>query len=317
MREMRKGRTTGRNRWNQSPTCESRSLRRGSSADFTLTNGNVVGLMMTYVDDMFLVGSEPVVSALQAKIQSVWKTSDRQWVSEEPVRFLVKKRWSKVLNRDEWLVAQESYTKEIAMKAEGLVERKVPIARHQSSMEEEEKPSAEMVRWCQKAVGEALWLMTRTRPDIMFTVSKMGGGATKSANQVKEIAAQLKGYLKRTSEEGLRYEEKKEEEVELEAFSDASFAPGGEASHGSFIIMVNRCPLLKYGQYVNSWSQTSGTHRSTNSWRVSCSYRSRAGEDIQKKAWSDSFPTQRDLEDSSPPGVCSTVHPEWRVVSWT
>lgn len=35
-------------------------------------------------------------------------------------------------------------------------------------------PSAEGVEACQKVIGELLWLMTRTRPDLMFGVSRMG-----------------------------------------------------------------------------------------------------------------------------------------------
>ena len=52
------------------------------------------------------------------------------------------------------------------------------------------------------------------------------------------------GLSEKTSAEGLRYEEEIEEEPVVQVYTDASFAPEGEESHGSYLVMVNRCPLF-------------------------------------------------------------------------
>ena len=105
-------------------------------------------------------------------------------------------------------------------------------------------PTVEKVRKCQKAAGEVLWLVTRTRPDIMFAVARMGANVTRATKKVMETAAQLWGFLKKTNGEGLRYEELAEEERVIQVFTDASFAPEGEESHGAYLVVVGRCPLF-------------------------------------------------------------------------
>ena len=54
----------------------------------------------------------------------------------------------------------------------------------------------------------------------------------------------MKGYLKRTAEEGLRYEVEFNEEINLQAYSDASFSPEGAESHGSFLILLEGSPIF-------------------------------------------------------------------------
>ena len=53
-----------------------------------ISNGRVLGLVMTYVDDIFVTGIEKVVSAVVAKLRDTWKTSEPEWVGRDPVRFL-------------------------------------------------------------------------------------------------------------------------------------------------------------------------------------------------------------------------------------
>ena len=78
----------------------------------------------------------------------------------------------------------------------------------------------------------------------MFTTARMGANVTKSTKAVLQAAAQTRGYLRGTVDEGLRFQEEKEKEVVVYSFTDASFSPEGEESHGCFIVMVNQCPLF-------------------------------------------------------------------------
>ena len=123
--------------------------------------------------------------------------------------------------------------------------RKVPISRDLATMEEDPKPpSLQKVRQCQKEVGELLWLVTRTRPDLMFSIARMGANVTKATAAVLEAAAQTRDYLRGTVSHGLKFGEEREKEVAIQVWSDASFAPEGEESHGCFTVMVNQSVLF-------------------------------------------------------------------------
>ena len=68
----------------------------------------VRGLVMTYVDDLFLVGTRPVVEAVLKEIQGKWKTSEPEEVSATPVRFLGMDIYKRCGEKglDEWIVTQ-------------------------------------------------------------------------------------------------------------------------------------------------------------------------------------------------------------------
>ena len=221
---------------------------QGEEEEPTLTNGMMRGLVMSYVDDLFITGPSYVVEAVKAKFEETWATSKPEFVGEQPVRFLgmeVKKEKKAGEEAEIWYVTQESYISDLLSKEDGIKERKIPISRDQSLMEPTATPpTAEQIKQCQKEVGEALWLVTRTRPDLMYAVSRMGSNITKSATAVLEVSKQLKGYLMKTKEEGLKYDEDPGKPIVVNAFSDASFAPIGEESHGAFVIKFNDSPIF-------------------------------------------------------------------------
>lgn len=208
-----------------------------------VSNGRVKGLLMTYVDDLFVSAEENVAKAVVRDLRKMWRTSEPEEIGKDPVRFLgmnVKKFKG---GREVWYVTQEPYVQDLLAKYEDS-ERKIPITRDQAAMEPEEgSPALEKIRQCQKEVGELLWVVTRSRPDIMFAVARMGANVTKAATKVLETASQVRGYLQKTVAEGLRFSVQ-EEEVSIQAFSDSSFAPESEESHGSFVIMANDVPLF-------------------------------------------------------------------------
>ena len=223
-------------------------MEEGEDEESKVDTGKVRGLLMSYVDDILVTGSDPVVAAVVRKIEETWKVSKPEKVGQEPVRYLgmeLRKKYEEEEKREVWYVTQSAYAADWITKDEGEIKpKKIPITRDQSTMEPDEKtPEVESIRECQKEVGEALWLMTRTRPDIMYTVARMGSSITRSTKKVLETAKQLKGYVLATKDEGLRFADK-EEEVIIHAFSDASFSPDSEESHGCFVVMVNQCPLF-------------------------------------------------------------------------
>jgi hypothetical protein len=102
--------------------------------------------------------------------------------------------------REEWYVTQRSYIKDLIEKSEEKVkERKIPVTRDQAHIEAPAStPTLEEVRGAQKCVGEVLWLLTRSRPDLMYGVSRMGSNVLKNPVKVMELGGTpLPGGLQR------------------------------------------------------------------------------------------------------------------------
>ena len=207
--------------------------------------GEIYGLLMTYVDDVFMASTSEIVEALEEKIKEIWQTSAPEKVGSTPVRFLgveLSTQKDEETGREVWFMTQQNYIKDIS---KDVKERRVPMTKDQALMVPKEGPvTIEEIREGQKSVGELLWLMTRTRPDIMFGVSKMGSNVLKAPQFVEEIALQMKDYLLKTKEEGLSFKIGPEEHPSVIVYTDASFAPQGKESHGSFIVHVGTVPVF-------------------------------------------------------------------------
>eukprot|EP00435_Cladocopium_sp_Y103_P014924 s11_g3.t1 len=206
------------------------------------------GLLMTYADDMMIAGEESVVTSVMAVLQSKWTTSTPDRVSATPIHFLgTEITKHEVQGRDIWLLSQESYVRDlIAQGGEEIKPRKIPITRDQSVLLEEleEGITPEKVKRAQKEMGELLWLVTRSRSELMFTVSKMGSATTKAPDQVHEVYKQAMGYLLSHPSDGLVFDVKSEDPWLLEAFANSSFSPQGKESHGAFLIKLCGCPVF-------------------------------------------------------------------------
>ena len=211
-------------------------------------SGKVRGVVMTYVDDLFVTGEGKVVKEVMSEIQRKWVTSPPDQVSQDAIKFLgMEISKTEKEGREVWHLSQESYTRDLLQQSEEEVKpKKVPLTKDQNSALEEEdvSKSPETVRRSQKEVGELLWLVTRTRVDLMFQTSRMGSSVLRNPTAVHEAYKQVKGYLVHTIGEGVEFDVTGEEQWLLESHSDASFSPFGEESHGSFIISLCGCPVF-------------------------------------------------------------------------
>ena len=75
---------------------------------------SIFGLLMTYVDDILIAAPEPILVAVQEKIQSTWATSVPERVSNKPVRFLgmeISKHFDENLKREVWMVTAGLYAR--------------------------------------------------------------------------------------------------------------------------------------------------------------------------------------------------------------
>jgi len=205
------------------------------------------GLFMTYVDDIFVCGESLVVQALMKAIRKTWATSEPDCVGEKAIKFLgmdISKRYDEAKKREVWFISQESYIKDMLEKEE-IRERTIPISKDQAAMEKDESEIEEkMVKAAQKEVGELLWLVTRTRPDLCFSVARLSSNILKNPKKVVEVAKQTKGYIEATMGEGLCFEGDRDQAQLIHAYSDASFAPDGQESHGCVIICIQGSPVF-------------------------------------------------------------------------
>ena len=196
-------------------------------ADLDEDPTKIQGLIMTYVDDILMAAAMKILKALIHGIQSLWKSTDPEFVGEKSIRFLGMDISKHVTDSGVvWKVTQDGYIRDLLQKEVGLRRRRLPITRDQSLEIEEEKEPAGAVREAQRqvAVGELLWTVTRTRPDLMYAVSKMGSAV-----------------LRNPEGEGLCFSSDGISNPFLEVFTDASY---GEHAHGCVIVFLFGSPML-------------------------------------------------------------------------
>lgn len=153
------------------------------------------GVVVVYVDDMLFLGEEKYVDLMIEEVRKKWETSVPEELGEEVgVRFLGAELWRK---KDGSIQAtQSSY---ITEPSQEWKKKKVPINKEISEAEPEEINAA-LVKQAQKVVGELVWLVTRCRPDLMFSTSKLAAAITKNPKAVAEAGVHVWAYLAATVE---------------------------------------------------------------------------------------------------------------------
>ena len=98
----------------------------------------------------------------------------------------------------------------------------------------------EWIKRGQRILGGFLWLSTRTRPDLAYSVSSTAQVLTRDLELLKMKLRHLLQYLSSTKTLGLlcRFP-KKRELTEFTVFGDSSFAPSGKHSQSGFTIHLS------------------------------------------------------------------------------
>ena len=211
------------------------------------------GLILVYVDDMMITGETGVAKMIIAEIQKIWQTSEPEGIDEgRPTKFLgmeIEKVGENIK------ASQTSFIKdrlnvnlgERWMDVKGST---TPCSRDIGEVEDEDNVTTELVREAQRVVGELLWLVTRTRVDLMYVTSRLSQLVLRAPREVARVSKQVWSYLKRTAAQGLLFTPDAGEgwagecEVGLQAYSDASFAPEGGHSIGAVITKWNGSPMM-------------------------------------------------------------------------
>ena len=135
------------------------------------------GLVMTYVDDLFVARPQSVVNLILKEIQLVWTTSAPTPVNEVPSKFLgMEISKEKEDGKTNWHLNQTSYIKDLVGRNPQVMKRQIPITKDQSSMVEEENVEIGSVRQAQKAVGELLWINDIEEPSTGDADISSGSG---------------------------------------------------------------------------------------------------------------------------------------------
>ncbi|CAE7274859.1 RE1 [Symbiodinium sp. CCMP2592] len=205
------------------------------------------GLVLVYVDDILMMGEKTLVEAIYQWLVKDWKCSDLEWAEDGSLRFLgIELR---VCGEGVHL-SQTGYVRDL-LRQHGVPEEPglgltVPCNREWlqdgESDEEPEPPQEAEVKLAQKATGEALWLSTRSRPELAHAVGCMASHALKRPLRALEISKRILKYLARSVEYGIWYRVNEDDPM-MVVYSDASYAPGGGRSFGSTMAQVCGMPV--------------------------------------------------------------------------
>ena len=215
------------------------------------TSGVLRGVIVTYVDDILVLACRNLVAGWLQCFRATWETTDPEWIDGlKGTRFLGMELFRS--DHGEWSISQRNYTFDLLQRNLGKDDskwprRKIPISKtydedelDEGENEVEEHRTVENVREAQRVVGELVWLVTRSRPDLMYVLSRMASLSTKRPKKVVSMAGQVWRYLASTITEGLKFP-REEQEPFIQVFSDASF---GEICYGCVVVRWGKSPVL-------------------------------------------------------------------------
>ncbi|OLP91876.1 Copia protein [Symbiodinium microadriaticum] len=212
----------------------------------------LLGLVVTYVDDLLYLAPTTVVTAIHSWIGIEWPCSQLEWASDpKGTRYL----GMEIQQRENYQfeISQEGYIKELLRNhnMEDAVGSRLPCPKEWLNEGEgdgdDENYSSEELKFAQRVVGEQLWLTMRSRPDLQFPVGFMAARVSRQPARVAQIARKLLAYLKTTREMklvlGPTADDDGKKEVFMIGYSDASFSPYGEKSFGASVVTVMNTPI--------------------------------------------------------------------------
>eukprot|EP00439_Symbiodinium_sp_Y106_P022158 s6090_g2.t1 len=218
----------------------------------------LLGLVVTYVDDLLYLAEESLVVAIHMWIEREWPCSPLEWAKNPGgTRYLGMEIHQRVDGNFE--ISQEGYVKEL-LRNHGMVETvasKLPCPKEWlvegGGNDTDENFSVEELKFAQRVVGEQLWLAMRTRPDLQFPVGFMAAKVSKQPNRVAQIARKILAYLNTTKSLKLvlgpehggnnSLVDEQQRKVSVVGYSDASFSPYGEKSYGASVVTVMNSPV--------------------------------------------------------------------------
>ena len=222
--------------------------------------GSMHGLIVLYVDDIAYFSTEEIIKAIHEFIVQEWPASPLEWISADaPVRYLGVEIWREPRTSEggeaSWVytIGQSAYVKDL-LREHNMSEvhpTDLPAPREwieeaESSEEVEGDYDESTLKLAQRHVGECLWLATKTRPDIMFVTTHAASLVSKRPSYVIRLSKRVLAYLAGSADLRMTMgsiDEDQKNNLELIAFTDASYAPYGKRSFGAAVITLAGSPV--------------------------------------------------------------------------
>ena len=207
--------------------------------------GEVVAIVVVYVDDFMICGPRDIVEEISAIIRETWDTSELSILGPGCVVRFLGLELHRAEETDEAIyVHQQGYIQEL-LRSHGVKptqQDRVPITKELAILPEDcEKAEEGLIRRSQQITGEVLWLSQRTRPDLAFATSMMASMCTKSPQQAIDVGMKSLGYLQKTMGYRLKI---MWSEKPLVMFCDAAYAPQSTRSHGGWLVTYGSVPIV-------------------------------------------------------------------------
>ncbi|CAE7369874.1 GIP, partial [Symbiodinium sp. CCMP2456] len=162
----------------------------------------LVGLLVTYVDDLLYLANKDTILRLHEVIATTWPCSPLEF-STEGLRYL-----GMELFQEEAVITlgQEAYVSNLVRlhNLDSEVSSGLPCPREWIQDDDDngenvtENYSDDELRKAQKITGECLWLAYRTRPDILYITNYMASMTSKRPVKVHQIGLRVISYLNAT-----------------------------------------------------------------------------------------------------------------------
>eukprot|EP00439_Symbiodinium_sp_Y106_P006524 s4409_g1.t1 len=224
----------------------------------------VFGYVLVYIDDLLIHAQEEAMYGFFKWVSMKWEVDDLDVLDfDHPIRFL-----GMEMHRvpDGVELAQEGFINEILRSYNHKGGRSLSQGPRETLLLTEEKeralvdadpvtvdPKDPSVKEAQRRVGELLWLMGRTRPDIQHTVSIMASRITRAPEMVNTLGRRILDYLNETKHYRLSFAGTEEENVKaVSVHTDSSFAPSGGRSHGAVAVILGNNPFQDEITYMYS-----------------------------------------------------------------
>ncbi|CAE7539325.1 GIP, partial [Symbiodinium sp. KB8] len=203
-------------------------------------DGNLVALLVTYVDDLFYIGPPKLVILLHKWISEEWPWSELQWATApEGIRYLGMEVYQR--ESGEYEVTQQGYIMDLLRAHDLLQAPKTLLPCPKEWITDDVDPEPETfteadLRFGQRLIGEQLWLAMRmilgqpnevAEDDIVInnqTARQTSGNNNAAAAVNNKVVSGFK-------------------DLKLVGYSDASFAPFGNRSYGASLITVEDSPV--------------------------------------------------------------------------
>ncbi|CAE7711468.1 GIP [Symbiodinium sp. CCMP2592] len=209
----------------------------------------VAAYIVVYVDDILYLGEPSTISDVHAWLSAEWTSSPLTWASDmDGIRFLGLEIYKSKVG---YKMCQFGYLREL-LRHHDLTNgpgARTPCPREWLIGEGEVEQAVYdevSLRKAQQMTGELLWLSTKSRPDLMHSVSSMSSLCLRDPILVERIGKRVLAYLFATSQLSLMFFGSSDEpEHSAVAYSDASFSPSGGRSIG--------CSLITYNGNAVAW----------------------------------------------------------------